>query len=374
MRNVKLPIEYQKCTGCGVCANICVHNAIEMSSEDKEGFRYPAINQNCIDCGRCREYCPQNNPIKSNEEQEAYAAFTLCAEIRKASSSGGIFYELAKCTIDGGGVVCGAAYDEELYVKHKIVTDEDGIHDLMVSKYMQSDTDDIYAKVAGELKNGKKLLFSGTPCQVHGLKMYLDSFRIECEGLITVDLLCFGIPSPKAAHRCMKEVEREYQKRIKYVTLKDKTYGWHAQKTKYIFEDDSWFIIEDYKKDYFAKAFLEDKFALRRSCFECKYKAADRTSDITIGDFWRIKDKEMDDNKGTSAVLIHSKKGRKLFQKLIDDERIKYKRCKPDDIIAGNPNAFGNRFSFEAEKREYFWKLLEKESFATAVTLAGKME
>lgn len=374
MKNVvSYPIDYQKCTGCGVCVNICSCNAIEMLPEDKEGFRYPVINKSCIDCGRCKESCPQNNPIKSNEEKEAYAAYTLCTEIRNKSSSGGIFYELSQCVMNSGGVVCGAAYDEELYVKHKIVKDKEDIYSLMVSKYMQSDMSDIYLQVAGELKNGKKLLFCGTPCQVHALKIFLESLQIEGD-IITVDLLCFGIPSPKAAHKCMEEIEKEYKKKIKYVTLKDKTYGWHDPKTKYIFEDDTSIIIEDIKKDYFAKAFLADKFAIRRSCFECKYKIEDRVSDITIGDFWGIKDMEMDDNRGTSAVMIHSQKGRQLFQKLIDNGKIKYKRCEPHDIINGNPEAFGNRFFFDAKRRAYFWELLEEESFATAVTLAEQME
>ncbi len=362
----------EKCTGCGACAVICGYGAIEMR-EDKEGFRYPVINQKCIDCGRCKGVCPQNNPIRNNDRTEAYAAYTLCEEIRNQSSSGGIFYELARCVMNSGGVVCAAAYDEELYVKHKIVKDKKDIYSLMVSKYMQSDMEDIYVQIVRELKNGKKLLFCGTPCQVHGLKMYLDSLRIEGD-ITMVDLLCFGIPSPKAAHKCMEEIEKEYEKRIKYVTLKDKTYGWHDQKTKYIFEDDTFIIIEDYRKDYFAKAFLTDKFAIRRSCFECKYKRADRVSDITIGDFWGIKDPEMDDDKGTSAVMVHTEKGRELFRELINRKKIEYKRCEPDDIISGNPEAFGNRFIFDAVRRAYFWKLVEEGSFAKAVTLAEKME
>lgn len=370
---VKTPIENQKCTGCGACVNICACKAIEMSPEDKEGFKYPMINSNCIDCGLCRDICPQNNLIKSNQEKEAYAAFTLCEEIRNQSSSGGIFFEFARCVIDGGGVVCGAVYDENLYVKHKLVKTQEDIYALMVSKYMQSNMEDIYAQVAEELKTGKKLLFSGTPCQVHALKMYLDLMQIEGD-LITIDLLCFGIPSPKAAHRCIADAEKEYQKKIKYVTLKDKTYGWHHQKTKYIFEDDTSVIIKDNEKDYFAKAFLTDKFAIRRSCFDCKYKMVDRVSDITIGDFWGIKDTEMDDDKGTSAVLIHSRKGRELFQKLIESGKIKYKRCEPEVIINGNPEAFGNRFFFDEERRAYFWRLLEEESFSTAVELAEKMK
>lgn len=369
----RYPIEYQKCTGCGVCVNICDCKAIEMSPEDKEGFKYPVIKESCISCGRCREICPQNNPIKSNEIKEAYAAFTLCGQIREQSSSGGIFYELAQCVVDNGGVVCGAAYDENLYVKHILVKDKEELYSLMVSKYMQSDTENVYDQVAGELKKGKKLLFSGTPCQVHALKMYLDSMQIEGD-IITIDLLCFGIPSPKAAHKSMEETEKEYQKRIKYVTLKDKTYGWHKPKTKYIFEDETSVIIEKDEEDYFAKAFLADKFAIRRSCFECKYKIEDRVSDITIGDFWGMKDVEMDDDKGTSAVMIHSCKGRELFQKLIDGGRLKYKKCEPEIIISGNPEAFRNKFFFDEERRKYFWELLERESFATAVIMAEKME
>lgn len=372
MQNVKLPVEYKKCTGCEACVNICDFKAIEMSSEDVEGFRYPVVNQNCIDCGKCRNICPQNNPIKSCAEKAAYAAFSAREEIRNQSSSGGLFYELAEWMIDcEKGGVCGAAYDKDLYVNHELVWDKKDLHNLMVSKYMQSNMSDIYIKIARELKNGSKILFCGTPCQVHALKMFLNLLRIEGD-IITIDLLCHSIPSPKAAHKCMETVENEYGKKLKYVTYKNKTYGWHSPAIKYIFEDDTSVLIRDKNKDFFVRAYLVDHLIIRRSCFECKYKTADRVSDITIGDFWGIKDTEMDDNKGTSAVMIHTRKGRELFQKLIDNGKIKYKDCDPNEIILGNPIAFGKTFFFDEKRRAYFWKLLDEEGIATAVTMAEK--
>lgn len=344
-----------------------------MSQEDKEGFRFPIVNSKCINCGRCRANCPQNNPIHKNKEKESYAAFSLCEKVRIQSSTGGICYELSKCVLNGGGAVCGAVYDENLYVKHKIVKDKKDIYRLMVSKYMQSDMQNVYTQVAKELLDGVKLLFCGTPCQVHALKTYLNLLHIKGD-IITVDLLCFGIPSPKAAHKYIRDIESKYNKRVVSVTLKDKTYGWHDQKSKYAFEDGTYIVIEDERKDYFAKSFLEHKFCIRRSCFECKYKTIDRVADITVGDFWGIKDTEMDDNKGTNAVIINSLQGRKLFQEIINNGAIKYKKCKIADILNGNPYVFQNVFTFDGEKRSYFWQLLEKESFETAVVLTENMK
>lgn len=349
-------------------------DAIRLVEADADGFLYPCIDEEkCINCNRCHNLCPEENINYLREEYHvrAYAGYAQDSKIRNRSSSGGIFYPLAIQILRRGGVVSGAVYDERLYVKHCLISDIKDIWPLLISKYMQSDMRNIYREIASALSEEKEVLFCGTPCQVSALRQYVNYLHLE-KNLFLVDLLCRGVPSSKAAHVFMKELESKHGKQITFVTLKDKTFGWHKQKSRYFFDDGTSVILEDDTEDFFARSFILDDFCVRQSCFRCRYKSRERCSDITIGDFWGIDDNEMDNDKGTSAIFVNTSKGMALFAELMGTDVV-CKECAAEDIMKGNMFAFAP-LKNNIGKREYFWKLLETEDYKTAVLEAERLQ
>lgn len=306
------------CVGCSACASICPKRCIEME-KDPDGFRYPVLMHpaNCVECGMCESVCPVlNDSIKVNDGlPSAYAAFTKNEHIRQDSSSGGIFTEIAKRVIAENGVVYGAAYDERFAVCHCCVEKIDDLQKLRGAKYAESNLGSSFPEILNRLKNGQLVLFSGTPCQVAGLKSFV---RKDYNNLICIDFVCHGVPSPMAwdafiKYKAEKDAEGKLPQRI---NLRSKETGWSQYQYSNVFE------YEDGRKSstvssqsLFMKLFVGD-YISRPSCSECKFKGYSRVSDITLGDFWGIWDiePEMDDNKGTSVVLIHTPNGEKLWR------------------------------------------------------------
>lgn len=278
---------------------------------------------------------------------KAYAVYNKNDEIRKKSSSGGVFYELAKETIHQNGVVFGAGFDNEWNVVHGHAEDLSGVEAFLGSKYAQSSMGDCYKLVKTYLELGKLCLFSGTPCQVAGLKAFLGK---EYNNLLTVDFICHGVPS--------RSVWREYVKYksgnelIKNISFREKTEGWLSFSMKFQFNDDTEYR-KNLSKDLFLRGFLQDIY-LRPSCYSCAFKGIDRKSDITLADYWGIQQDlpEMFDDKGTSFVMVHTELGEKYWTKILPNVV-----CR--EVDAAKPLSYNSAALYSAKlpkKREMFFK------------------
>lgn len=296
------------CCGCSACASKCPKRCITMQT-DSEGFLYPIVNEaDCIDCGLCEKVCHELHPYNERKPLNVYAAINKDEKVRMKSSSGGIFYLLAKKTISEGGVVFGAKFDEDWQVVLDYAETMEDVKPFMGSKYVQARTDSAYKDAETFLKQGRKVLFSGSPCQVAGLHHYLCK---EYENLTTVDFVCHGVPSPKVWDLYIKELTANAHKTIKYVSFRNKNNGWQKFNTYISAVEDSLILSQHHRDNAYMKAFFMNMI-LRPSCYECKAKKGSSHSDITIADYWGIQEKHSDmfDDKGTSLVFIDSMKGR----------------------------------------------------------------
>lgn len=304
----------RNCTGCHGCYSICPNNAIFMK-ENEEGFLFPEIDKSkCIDCKLCEKVCPVIGPIqKEKENTTAYAAINKNEQIRLNSSSGGIFTALAEKVIDDGGVVFGAKFAEDFTVIHSWTETKEGLADFRGSKYVQSVIGDSYKDCKNFLLDNRKVLFSGTPCQIQGLKKYLGQ---EYENLLTVDFICHGVPSPLLWKKYIEFREKKAASQTVKTAFRRKNDGWKQYSLSFTYANDSEYCV-CHRKDPYMQIFLKD-FALRTSCYDCPCRGITRTSDITLADFWGIQNllPKMDDDKGISFVIIHSRKGAVFFNLL----------------------------------------------------------
>lgn len=347
-------IDKEQCTGCGACLSSCAHSAISMQCDD-EGFEYPVIDQNlCVDCGLCQTNCPvihfdlNKNKAYSNVQQ-GFAARNINLPQRLISSSGSIFPPIAEWILENGGIVVGTAYDEDYNAKHLIVENKEEIRLLQGSKYLQCKADNsTFKRVRNELRKGRLVLYSGMACQVEGLKSFLHK---EYANLYTIDLICMGIPSPKVWQIYLKTFFKG--EIIKHVNFKEKSVGW----------DSFCFHIEtdkqSFKENGMNNLYLQSMFRswnMRLSCFNCPFKNAERLSDFTLADCWGAYKRlpEINDNKGLSSVIVHSKKGLDLWNKLKD--RIERRELSIEDIAAGNSNLIKNKP--QTGNRRLFYELL----------------
>ena len=308
--------DYQSCTGCGMCTNICPVKAIQM----KEGinhFIFPKIDQSkCIDCGLCIKRCPANEKESNqNDVKNVYAAWNKDKTVRSQSSSGGVFTLLAKKIIECGGVVVGCSWTEEFHVKHIMIERLEDIYKLRGSKYVQSEIGDIYKRIKDKLNDGKIVLFSGTPCQNHALKNFLGK---NYDKLYQIDLVCHGVPSNNMWMKYLKEINKD-NKCIKNISLrrKEKDKYWDYPFVSIKYKDGSEYNERTLYDPYFN--LFNVGYSLRESCHHCKYTSTYRTGDITLADFWAYKLKKFkmrDYQKGISLILINSNKGEELFELL----------------------------------------------------------
>lgn len=302
--------EKLNCCGCSACVQMCPKQCISMV-EDEEGFLYPCVDRTlCIDCGSCENVCPVCNEKAEEEEITAYAAYAKSDDIRLKSSSGGLFTLFAKQVLSDNGVVFGAAFDKNFMVHHISIASEEELYKLQGSKYLQSRIENTYQEAERYLKFGRKVLFTGTACQIAGLKKFLGK---EYEQLYTVDVLCHGVPSPKVWKRYLDYQEKCHGGAVTRTFFRQKDFGWKTYALKLQFSNSSAYE-QIFSKDLFMQMFLSN-ICLRPSCHACKFKDLNRPSDITIGDSWGIENymPDMDDDKGTSVVLVHSQKGQELL-------------------------------------------------------------
>lgn len=290
----------EKCTGCGLCAYVCKHNAISLQY-DKYGFKYPRIDTNiCIKCGLCRRNCPSLLcGIEANDySQRAYACYNKNIEEHKKSSSGGLGYLIAQSFIDRKGVVYGCAFTPPLRIKHIRCTSSEEIQSLRGSKYVQSDISNLYDDIEKDLKNKKDVLFIGTPCQVAGIKR---AFSKKYQNLFTVDLICHGTPSFRFLQETLPNI-KETVANIKFREGKKFQFTMYSKSDKIIFK-------RNLSNDLYMKGFFNGT-TFRLNCYSCLYAQQQRISDITIGDFWGLKSSLMQNvTHGVSLVLVNTCKG-----------------------------------------------------------------
>lgn len=340
-----------ECTGCTACASICPKQCIKMVA-DEHGFVYPEIElSQCVNCMLCVKSCPiQTGGAALSSEASAYAAYTNHWELRKDSSSGGIFSELAIEILKKGGVVFGAAYDPQFQIKHVCVETIEGLSRLRGAKYAQSALDGVFAQVKEALQKQREVLFSGTPCQIAGLKAFLQK---EYESLTCVDFVCHGVPSPAVWSQYV-----QYRSALDgdgklptAVNMRDKESGWSRYQYSNVFRYEGKRWSSRNQDNLFMRLFVGD-YINRLSCEHCKAKGYHRVSDITLGDFWGIWEvrPEMDDDKGTSLVILHSDKGRALFDAIHD--RIRYQSVSLEEASLRNPSLLES--SRAKEEREAF--------------------
>lgn len=350
-------LDYKRCTICQVCINICPKNCITLDSF-KDGFNYPVIDKNiCIDCKACEKTCPVLNPLNSRKSlKQCYAGMNTNEEERVKSSSGGVFSTLAKYIMNNNGVVCGAAFDKEFQVNHILIENENELIKLRGSKYIQSNTKDVFNKVKKQLTTGKTVLFSGCPCQVGGLKKYLGK---EYENLYTIDFICHGIPSQNIFNKYLEILEKKYKSKVVQFFFRDKSKGWHTSSIKAKFENGkeyTKFITDDmYMRGYFGNIYLKS------ACYNCEFRNFKSESDITLGDFWgaEVEEKEIDDNKGLCAVVVNTSKG-VILKNNINDSNI-FKAVDYNKIVKYN-KALEISFKYST-KRNDFLKLVRTEDY-----------
>lgn len=364
----------QKCNGCSVCEKVCNVKAIKMKTTEK-GFLYPIIDkEKCVECRMCENRCPILNEIKKREcYTKTYVAYNINEEERIKSSSGGIFILLAKKVIQKNGVVFGAYLDEKQKVKHGYAEKEEELAKFMGSKYVQSEIGDTYREVQSFLKEGRYVLFSGTPCQNAGLKSFLGK---EYNKLYMQDIICHGVPSP-----LVWEKYKEYREKIdndipEKISFRNKDEGWKLFNMKFEYKNQNTYK-QNQNKDLFMRAFLKNTI-LRDSCYDCAFKTEDRLSDITLGDYWGIENvhPELDDNKGSSVVIINSEKGQLLFDEIKEELFYKesdyemIKKCNPALISSVKKDPNREKF-FENIDKLPFNELVEKYTYKPSVFRKG---
>lgn len=313
--------EYNECTGCMACYNVCSKRAIKMLPNE-EGFLHPVINQEqCVDCGLCAKVCPVNTPVLKKEPQSAFCGWSNDENTRMTSSSGGAFAELAKLILSHGGVVYGVAMDEHIEARHISISNAKELTRLQGSKYNDCIVGDSFVRVKRDLEKNKVVLFSGTPCQVAGLRNFL---RCDYDNLYTVDLVCHGVPSPKVFDDYKRYIVKKIKEPIRDIQFRYKKSSWiffsmgvNSQSKEKGIQKFSY--TGGYYSDPYFRAFLKDNI-LRPNCYNCLYAEKNRVGDFTIADWWKYKSRSKFDKdfekKGVSLILCNTEKARLLVKRL----------------------------------------------------------
>lgn len=355
--------EKKNCCGCEACVQRCPKSCITMR-EDNEGFLYPEIDKNiCIDCGLCEKVCPVINQAKERKPLAVYAAKHKDEQIRMASSSGGAFTAIAESVIDEGGVVFGAKFNQNWEVVHSYTETKEGLESFRGSKYVQSRIGESYKATERFLKTGRNVLFSGTPCQIFGLKLFL---RKDYDNLLTVEIVCHGVPSPK--------IWREYLGTLQllnigFISHKDKSTGWRDYSFT-IRDNEGKILFTEYaRNNKYLMTFISN-FTLRPSCFSCPAKVGKSRADITLADYWGIERllPQLDDNKGISFICANTEKGKVFIEQL-------NLQMKPTDYHKSIPyNLCIVKSTKEPAERRQFWKEYQEQGITTLLSLKMKKQ
>lgn len=361
--NTERLLEDKICTGCGACYNICPKKAISIK-KDYEGFYKPSIEESlCSDCNLCKKVCPLNSFHSQNiAEPKAFAVQINDIKQVYASSSGGLFAVIAKMIIDEGGVVYGAAYDNNFTVCHIRSTNYNELCKLFKSKYVQSNTLDSFRQARIDLIKGKNVLFSGTPCQIAGLYSYLGK---DYPNLFTIDLICHGVPSPKVFELYKYDLIKRYSgEEIQNIDLRNKRKGWTSfSDFAEITTNNS---IHRDKKNSFMKLFLKN-ICINRSCSACQFNLLPRVGELTLGDFWGVDyyDPKLNNNKGLSIVLVNGNKGDSLLKSVKSELKI-FEEVPLSFVVKFNPNIYSSTVPHK-DRNIFFDDLTQGKSFSFLV-------
>lgn len=346
----KIVVEKEKCSGCFACVSICPVSCISME-EDSEGFWYPQINlSTCIECNLCRKSCPvisKRDRIK--KEKTIVAAKCKDDTVRLKSSSGGIFSLLAEAIFAQAGVVYGAAFSEDCKtVIHVRIDQKRDLWKLQGSKYVQSKIANCYKEAKKDLDSGRKVLFTGTPCQIEGLRSYLMK---EYNNLYLQDIVCHGVPSPLVWRKYVEYREKKARGSVERAYFRYKKYGWNMFSLLFKFSNGRKYIGRK-REDLYLRGFLANLF-LRQSCYQCSFKGLDRNSDITLADFWGIDNifSNMNDDKGISIVVINSEKGGELFDNIKD--KIIFQETEIDPALTKYNSAAIKSVAMPLDRKEF---------------------
>lgn len=341
------------CSGCTACINICSHNAITME-KNEEGFLYPVRhNDICINCGLCENICPFEHPVYKNDSPLVYAAYDK--KERTGSSSGGVFYTIARYVINKGGIVYGAAYNDDLKVKHRSARTIKELEALRGSKYVQSDLNDCFRQIRDELKKGTLVYFTGVGCQVAGLYSFL---RKKYDNLITSDIVCHGVPSQKMFDIHLQYLGQKHASKVQNYSFRETNIWLIRERVK--FENGKISYEYDGNKSPYLYAFGLG-YTYRYSCFKCPFAKLPRQGDISLADYWGVQKPFplMDVTKGVSLVLVNSQIGKIIWNKI--KPQLVYKFSNIEDATRNNPNVV--RPTKEPPIRKDFFKILEKEGY-----------
>ncbi|MDO5292487.1 MAG: Coenzyme F420 hydrogenase/dehydrogenase, beta subunit C-terminal domain [bacterium] len=339
------------CTGCYACVNSCPVQCITMK-EDEEGFEYPTIDmKKCINCNICEKTCPSLNKDLSSNTEAVYAAKNKDDQIRKSSSSGGVFTLIAEYILKMDGVVYGASYDEKFEVRHIRINSLDEIAYLKGAKYVQSKIDTIYQMVKKDLEANKIVLFTGTPCQIAGVRAFL---KRPYEKLYLQDVLCHGVPSYKILKKYLDETGF---KDIKSISFRDKSIGWQKSLVRIDYKNKTY--KQKYSQNPYTRAFSSGAI-LRPSCYQCHYKNMRYYSDISLSDFWGIENtnSKLYDQLGVSLMFIHTDKGMELFHNI--KSFMEYEEVELETAIASNKTAIYG--AYKQKNRDVIFEQLDKKS------------
>lgn len=330
-----------KCTGCTACVTSCPVQCIVMR-RDREGFDYPVANPDiCIGCGKCESVCPVINPLEQVKPIAAYAV--KIEEFVSGSASGGVFPYIAGRIVDEGGVVFGAVLNDDMTVGHEEAETRGEIDMMRGPKYVQSDLYSVFEDVRTYLSEGRKVFFTGTPCQVAGLNSYLGC---RYDGLLTADVACHGVPGPGLWARYVEALARKYNDDVSSVSFRDKSRGWmHYGFTIKVPTSE---IYTPYMDDPYMALFVQN-MTLRPSCYTCKARCGRSGSDITLADMWTVGSllKDWDDDKGTSLVIANTEKGMKIVSGLQGREV-------PFETAAAGNGGFAGDVEMPGRREEFF--------------------
>lgn len=350
----------EDCCGCSACDQICPVCAICMV-EDEEGFLYPAVDKDiCIKCNRCEMVCP--NKISDSSiwrDDKVYAAYRNNREARMKSASGGVFAAIAEEILRQQGIVYGAAYQEDFSVAHVRIETFEELNYLLGSKYVQSELGNTFQLIKRDIETNRKVLFCGTPCQVAGLKHYLES---DNENLILIDFVCHGVPSPKVWKQYLNEIA--HGRKISRLIPRDKTGGIRNCPIKIYFENGTAFT-QKYESNEYLRGFAANLF-LRPSCYQCKHKGIKHCSDLTLADFWGIEKEKpgFGDEYGISAIFIRSPKGKWIIQKVQNE--LTMEESVLDQFVPYNPSAVVS--VAEQPLRAQFFELAKTKGVCSSVS------
>ena len=361
-------VEKSKCCGCSACANACPVGAITMHYDD-EGFIYPVINESCVDCGACERVCPIINAEKREypEYLKTYAGYSTRDSVMANCTSGGFATALSDIILDDGGVVYGVRYTDD-YIKSEYVcvSSKDSLAALMGSKYVQSEKGNVYRNVKETLKEGKKVLFVGCPCDVSALKLFLGK---EYDNLYTCELVCMGVTSYRIAEEYKKYSEKKNKAKLVSVNARSKKHGWFVPTLEEKFDNGKTKYTTLFAS-YYGYGF---QVYNRTSCFSCKYRDKNGAADFRVGDFWGIKETdEFWNPNGVSCIFVRSEKGLELIPRF-SDKGFKFYETDYKAATESNMSSLKNKSMHYVALRESFARVFKDKGLVPACNATASL-